>query len=564
MTTTDMTSAKSPASARDSTNVWSRRRLLGSSLIVGAAAGLTQVAAPLVRAFAAESADGDWSAEFAARLAANPMLLGWKSVAADRLAGTARIEGRLPPGLEGTLYRNGPAVHERFGLRYRHKFDGDGMAQAFRFGGGEVSHRARVLYTPKLAREDAEGRRVYPGFATTVDRGAPIRGPDDLNTANTSILDHHGELLALWEGGSASVLDRETLAWRGFKSWGEGLEGMPFTAHPKVDADGTVWAFGLSYFPAMRIVLYRIAPDGELVRAEVIDAGRLGMAHDFVVTERHLVIVIPPFVFEPEAARDGAAFVDAFAWRPELGSRVLVVSKEDFGERRWHQLPAGFGFHHGNGWEDAGGVIRYDHCIAADPTVVTERARFIMRGELRHASPERYSRFTLYPDGRAATVETTPGWAEFPRVAPAVTARRNRYVYTLGAREAEDDTWFHRVEKRDLEHGTVDTFDFGEGVMPEEHVFVPRPAPRYEDDGWLVGTFLAFEQGVTGVSVFDARRVGDGPVARGWLDYPLPLGLHGHFSPVRVLPGHPRGEPGSREPGPPATGGAGRRWPAGQ
>ena len=30
----------------------------------------------------------------------------------------------------------------------------------------------------------------------------------------------------------------------------------------------------------------------------------------------------------------------------------------------------------------------------------------------------------------------------------------------------------------------------------------------------------------------DARRVSDGPLARAWLDYPLPLALHGHFSPV--------------------------------
>ena len=532
MITTHMPNAKGAASAKDSAKTWSRRRLLRSSLLVGAAAGLGQAAAPLGRAFAAAPAGDDWSAEFAARLASNPMLLGWKSVAADRLAGTARIEGRLPPELEGTLYRNGPAVHERFGLRYRHLFDGDGMVQAFRFGGGTVSHRGQVLHTPKLERESAEGRRLYSGFATVVDRGAPVRGPDDLNSANTSVLDHHGELLALWEGGSASVLDRNTLAWRSFKTWGEGLDGAPFTAHPKVEADGTVWAFGLSYFPAMRIVLYRIGPDGELVRAEVLDAGRLGMVHDFVVTEQHLVIVIPPFVFEPEAARGGAGFADSFAWRPELGSRVLVVSKDDFGERRWHQLPAGFGFHHGNGWEESGGVIRYDHCIATDPTIVTERTRFVMRGEFRPAAPERHTRFTLYPDGRAPVVEAAPGWAEFPRVSPAVTARRNRYVYTLGASEHADDAWLHRVEKRDLERGTVDAYDFGAGAIPEEHVFVPRPEPRSEDDGWLVGTFLAFERGVTGVSVFDARRVGDGPIARGWLDYPLPLGLHGQFSPA--------------------------------
>ncbi len=511
-------------------DTWSRRRLLGASLLAGAA-GLVHLSLPLTRTLAADAAAGDeWSADFAARLASNPMLLGWKGVAVDELAGPARIEGRLPLDLRGTFYRNGPAVHERFGLRYRHWFDGDGMVQAFRFDGAGVRHRGRVLDTPKLARERAAGRRVRPGFGTVVAHPSRVRGPDDLNPANTSILDHHGELLALWEGGSASVLDRETLAWQGFKTWADGFEGVPFTAHPKVEPDGTLWAFGLSYFPAPRLVLYHAAPDGALVKAAVIDAGALGMAHDFVVTGRHLVIVVPPLVFEAESAGEGS-FLDAFEWRPALGSRALVIAKHDFEERRWHQLPAGFGFHHGNGWEEAGGAIRFDQCVAPDPSLMTERLRYIMRGEVRPAAPERYSRFTLYPDGRS-DVETSAGWAEFPRVAPAVVGRRNRYVYTLGADDDADGTVLHRLEKRDLERGTLDTFDFGPGVIPEEQVFVPRSGGRSEDDGWLVGTVLDYEREASAVAVFDARRVGDGPVARAWLDYPLPLGFHGNFSPA--------------------------------
>ena len=53
-----------------------------------------------------------------------------------------------------------------------------------------------------------------------------------------------------------------------------------------------------------------------------------------------------------------------------------------------------------------------------------------------------------------------------------------------------------------------------------------------EDDGWLVGTFLDYVGGLTGIAVFDTRRVADGPVARAWLEYPLPLAFHGEFSPA--------------------------------
>ena len=343
------------------------------------------------------------------------MLLGWRSVHADHLQCEARIEGRLPVDLRGTLYRNGPAVFERFGTRYRHWFEGDGMVQALRFDGRGVSHRARVLATPKLARETSARRRLFSGFATPIDDGVRATRPDDVNVANTSLLDHHGELLALWEGGSASSIDRETLAWQSFKVWGESLQGLPFTAHPKVEPDGTLWAFGCSFAPAPLLVLYHMTADGTVRKARAVDVGPLGLVHDFVVTARHLVIVIPPLPFEPGS--DDEMMLDAFAWRPELGSRVLVVDKADFDSRRWYQLPAGFGFHHGNGWEDAGGVIRFDHCVASDPTLMTEAMRAVMRGEFTRPSPELYTRYTLHRDGRAE-VESTGEEAEFPASPP--------------------------------------------------------------------------------------------------------------------------------------------------
>ena len=445
----------------------------------------------------------------------------------DRLGCTARIEGRLPPELQGTFYRNGPAVHERFGVRYQHLFDGDGMMQAFRFDGRGVTHRARVLATPKLVRETQADRRLFSGFATPIEGATPLRRADDINTANISVLDHHGELLALWEGGSASVLDRETLEWNGFKVWGEGLGGLPFTAHPRVEADGTLWAFGYNLVPVRALLLYHIAPDGTVVKAHRIDPGPLGIVHDFVVTDRRLVIVIPPLVYEP--SHEGE-LLDALAWRPELGTRALVVEKNDFNARRWVQLPAGFGFHHGNGWEDASGAIRFDLCVADDPTLMTETMRGLMRGRLERQSPERYTRFALYPDGRAE-VEGTGEEAEFPRIAGALTGRRNRYVYMLGVSSQGGGMWrLRRVVKRDLESDTTQSFDYGPGVIAEEHVFVPRRAPQSEDDGWLVGPFLDYARGLSGVAVFDARHVADGPVALAWLDYPLPLAFHGQFT----------------------------------
>ena len=191
------------------------------------------------RSFAATR--DEWATAFRAALAEKPWLLGWLGVDAQRLETPAlEIEGKLPAALTGTLYRNGPARQEHGGLRYRHWFDGDGMVQAFRFGGGGVSHLGRLVATDKLIRERKAGRRLRPAFGTDVPDAEPVRRADDVNTANTSVLSHGGRLFALWEGGSPYVFDPVTLETGGKHRWSPETAGLPFSAHPRIDADGSL------------------------------------------------------------------------------------------------------------------------------------------------------------------------------------------------------------------------------------------------------------------------------------------------------------------------------------
>lgn len=469
----------------------------------------------------------DWGQVFAEALEQDPRLLGWATPMFESIdVGSLHIEGTWPAEVSGTLWRNGPSIHDRHGLRYRHWFDGDGMVQEFRISDGAVSHRARLIATPKLSQEDAAGKRLFPAFGTHPPDGLPVRKPDDINSANISVLEHHGELLALWEGGSASRIDRDTLAWQAFKVWGEGFEGVPFTAHPKLDPDGTLWAFGYATGSRPLLVLYQISISGDLIKASIVPVDPLGMVHDFVVTERHLVFLIPPLVVDPGTGSD---FISSHVWRPDLGTRALVVSKADFEQRRWYQLPATFGFHHGNGWEEADGTIRFDQCLAQDAQLVTHALRQIMRGEMSRLVPQSYAQINLRRDGTGEIVISDDA-AEFPQISPKYVGLRNRYVYYLGM-PTKASSWFRTIAKRDTETGDTESFDYGPGKIPEEHLFVPSGLEHKEDRGWLVGTFLDYERGVSGLRVFDARNLSDGPLATAWLPYPLPLGFHGCFRP---------------------------------
>ena len=496
-----------------------RRHFLTAGALLGIANGIPRFALGSVRT------GHDWAVAFAGALEEDPRLLGWATPTFDSIQSAAlKIEGQWPPGLEGTFWRNGPAMHDRHGVRYQHWFDGDGMIQEFRIEGGSVRHRARLLATPKLRAEDEAERRLYHAFGTHVANGLPVRRPDDLNTANISVLEHHGELLALWEAGSASLIDRETLEWQAFKTWGEGLKGVPFTAHPKRDPDGTLWAFGYATGAESTLVLYHISSQGDLVKMALVPVDDLGMLHDFVVTQKHLVFLLPPLVLERDA---GSTFLDSHVWRPELGSRALVVAKDDFDDRRWYDLPPAFGFHHGNAWEDTDGTIHFDQCLDKDARFVFDDFRKVMSGDLGGFSAGTYARMRLNPSGRGE-MEISSEFAEFPQVAPSVVGLRNRYVYYLGAPGSA--SWYLRtLVKRDLERGAGESYDFGEGKIPEEHLFVPSKPGAKEDDGWLLGTFLDYERGLSGLTVFNAERPSDGPLATAWLPYPLPLGFHGCF-----------------------------------
>jgi all-trans-8'-apo-beta-carotenal 15,15'-oxygenase len=98
------------------------------SFLTGCAALSAAVATPeLVRAAVLDRVAHDWS-------------LATRDVEADvsRHAMT-RLHGRAPAGLEGTLFRNGPAKFRRPGGSVTHWFDGDGLMRAFRVSDGAAT-----------------------------------------------------------------------------------------------------------------------------------------------------------------------------------------------------------------------------------------------------------------------------------------------------------------------------------------------------------------------------------------------------------------------------------------
>jgi carotenoid cleavage dioxygenase len=140
-------------------------------------------------------------------------------VAIERDLAKLKVTGRIPEGLRGTLFRNGP--NPVGDAPAAHWFIGDGMVHAFRIGADGVSYSNRFVRTQAWAAASGVSADGLPG-----------------GVANTNILPHAGRLLALEEGHLPVRMDPASLATIGAEDFAGGVPAGPFTAHPKRDPHG--------------------------------------------------------------------------------------------------------------------------------------------------------------------------------------------------------------------------------------------------------------------------------------------------------------------------------------
>lgn len=500
-----------------------RRRFLHNLL-----AGATAVALgpALLRGESALAGD---PARFAAGLGEHPWLAGWKSVTTEALGPTSlQIEGRLPDGFAGTLYRNGPAWTERAGFRYEHWFDGDGMVHGWQFRDGTLSHRARMVATPKFTREQKAGRFMYPVAGTTVPDTQAVRNNDDANAANTSVMMLGGRLFALCEAGSAFELDPDQLQTIGPVTWRQDLASLPFSAHPLIDRDGSVWNFGaIALIGGSGVLVWHLGADGTLLSADVLDTPVQGYLHSFAMTDGHLVLTLIPF----EYAAGKGAFFERLRFQQQQALRVAVVPKHAPGTARWFEADFAALYHFGDAFERDGGIVM--RAVQHDDV---EEARSPMRAAMNGQSHGQGGQGRLRElrldlrRGGARWDDTGVEGIEFPLFDPRSARDRPAVLYMPTTQGLASAPYFNAVVALDLQHGRRQVHRYGRDILVEEHVFVARPGGTRVDEGWLVGTLLDSARQRSGIAILDAQRVADGPLAQAWLPYTVPLGFHGTFA----------------------------------
>ena len=454
---------------------------------------------------------------------------------------TPEVEGALPAGLNGTLYRNGPGLFERGDVRKRHVLDGDGLVQALRLSDSTAEYRCRFVRTEKFVAEEAAGKYLYPTWSTLAP-GLPTRniGNRIKPQAGVTVVARNGRLFAFDDTGLPYELDPVGLDTVGEVSAAPEIRLPSYNAHSRIDAGNGDWIqFGLTHGRHTSIHVSVKDRDDAGKHRYIIDAGRATYIHDFFVTKRYVVFLLHALAFNPLAMLLGyKSVIDSFEWRPGMGNVVLVADRDTGAVVAKADAPPSFMWHALNAYERGGDIIadfvgydEPDHFIGDDP-----ESSAIMNGRSGAATHAGKVRRYVIGVGSGSLREEiiADGYHEFPMINPARYCHAHRWGYFTRGFRAE--TNFHSGYARiDMDSGATELFDFGPGFYTGEPVFVPMldgdtATGDGRDAGWLLSEVLDGHAGRSFVAVLRADALGDGPIAKIWLNHHVPLSFHGWWS----------------------------------
>ncbi len=432
----------------------------------------------------------------------------WAPVLDERTDTELRVDGVLPPEINGVYLRTGPNPASGYSA---HWFFGDGMVHGIRLANGRAEwYRNRFVQTPNIT--DPKGVRGE----SDVDISDLARG-----TGNTHVIPHNGEILCLEEGHWPWRIDRE-LNTVGVQNYGGALT-CSMTAHPKVcPTTGELLAFSYFNFEPPYLTYIRISPDGQVQQLEGIDIPNLVMMHDWNVTQNYVVFMDLPLCFDLDALSTGLPF----RFNRSAGARLGVMPRHGTNaDVRWFEIDPCYVFHPVNAHEEGDRIVLH----------VSRQPEAFASSNDDYAQVGRLWRWTI--DLAAGTVteqmiDDRPG--DFGRVDDRMVGLDARYGYLMamsGEGVSEEPVYGSALWKYDLRSGQCWEHHLGEGVRGAEPVFVPASPTAGEDEGWVLSLSHDTGSNESRLLVIDAQDFAGPPVAVVHLPRRVPYGAHGSWVP---------------------------------
>ncbi|KHL15133.1 carotenoid cleavage dioxygenase [Mumia flava] len=450
------------------------------------------------------------------------------------------VEGEIPRDLDGVYLRNTEnPLHPS--LKNYHPFDGDGMIHVVGFRDGTAFYRNRFIRTDGLLAEAEAGGPLWaglaeaPGIALREDGwGARTRMKD---ASSTDVVVHRGQALtSFYQCGDLYRVDPFTAQTMGKESW---KGRFPFdwgvSAHPKVD-DRTGEMLFFNYSKEAPYMHYGVVDESnDLVHYVDVPLAGPRLPHDMAFTENYAILNDFPLFWDPEALKHDAHIA---RWHRDMPSRFAVIPRRgQSSDIRWFEAESTYVLHFVNAYED-GDEIVLDGFFQGDPEPADngmgnrwQRAfRFLALDRMQ----SRLHRWRLnLVTGLVKEEQLSDSITEFGMMNGAYYGGEYRYAYAATGKPS----WFlfDGLVKHDLRDGTEERFTFEDGVYGSETAMAPRVGSTGEDDGYLVTLTTDMNADASYCLVFDAARVGDGPVCKLRLPERISSGTHSTWAPGEEL-----------------------------
>jgi carotenoid cleavage dioxygenase-like enzyme len=440
------------------------------------------------------------------------------------------VTGELPPWLSGSLVRVTPAKFDIANNPIRHWFDGLAMLHRFAFADGRVSYANRFLRTNSYERAQ-RGDGIGQGFATDPCRAIFKRvqsffSPDFTDNTNVNLMRLGERYVAMTETPLPVEFDPETLATLGHTAK---APGQITTAHPHHDpATHEAVNYAAHLGPKSSYRVYTTDAQDRRRTVAKVPVREPAYMHSFGMTEHYVVLAEYPLVLNPlQLATGRRSFIESYHWRPERGTRFLVVDRHSGAVKHRATADPFFCFHHVNAWEEGDDVV-VDLVAFEDATVIDDLYIDPLRAGAA-AAPSQLRRYRIRSGEERAEAEVLlDRTVELPRIDYAlVNARPYHLMYATGVRPGEPD-WFNELVKFDVRERALSTWH-EPGCYPGEPVFAGRPGRDAEDDGAILSVVFDSATGRSFLLVLDAASFEER--ARAEVAHHVPLGFHGQFMP---------------------------------
>ncbi len=459
------------------------------------------------------------------------------------------VEGSIPKDLNGSFYR--VAADAQYPPSHENDIyiNGDGMVTMVRFEKGHADLRTRFVRTQRFEQERAARRSLFGAYRNVFTDDPRVAGIDDGN-ANTALVWHAGKLLALKEAARPYELDPVTLETRGIYDFNGQLKSRTFTAHPKVDpvtGQLIAFAYNSSGRPDEDVLLFDIAPTGEITREQRFRAPYSSMMHDWLVTREHVIFTFSPMISDWERMKDEPQY---FMWDPPKGTYVAVIPREEgVAGIRWFSSPTVMETHSLNAYSE-GDIVTADHFIANSGWFSQFPKTTV--GPMREAPPfpkrwklDLRQGSSSWDSATASYTETAlfdcPG--DMPRVDPRILMSKNRHSWVgaldLGLGPMPDfgpmGPPFNCLVHFDDHTGARTRFYPGPDSAPEEPVFVPKGPDAAEGEGYLISVVSRRLLNRNDIVILDATDLAAGPIATLKVPFRLRYAFHGTWIPAAEL-----------------------------